>query len=95
LTGFDELIQQIKIAVGIKKGTFPYDRDLGMESYGGSFTDEKAIKTIEALINESLVNLGGVFVTVNKLSKKKGSYYATITVNNGYTTQDTEVMING
>ncbi len=95
VSGIEQAIQQIKLAIGVKKGSFIYDRNLGSEIHKADFSGKSICKEIESLINESLVSLGEVYVTVNSIRENQGKFYADITVNMGYEKKDIEVILNG
>lgn len=65
--GLEEIIQQIMININVPKGSFIYDRNLG--SYCKDLSNTKDLKTLEMLINESLVNMYDVYVRVTKTEK--------------------------
>ena len=94
VSGFDEIIQQIEIAASFVKGSFAYDRSLGLFEAKLDFNSDNIISTLESLINEALVN-SGVYVEVNSLKRNNDEYYAAITVSDGFREKETEVKING
>lgn len=93
--GIDRMIQQVNLAAAVEKGSFAYDRELGSEIRGMDFTRENICKTLEGLINESLVRTGGVFVKVKSIQENDCGLCAVIMVSDGYIEEDTEVIING
>ena len=92
--GFDEIFQQIEIAASFAKGSFAYDRDMGLFIDEPDFDSDNITSTLESLINEALVN-AGVYVTVNSIMQNDGKYYAAITVSDGFRQKETEVKIYG
>ena len=92
--GFDEIFQQIETAASFNKGSFAYDRNMGLFLSAPDFESDSIISTLESLINEALVNTG-VYVTVNSLRQNGNKYYAAITVSDGFRQKETEVKIYG
>lgn len=95
VSGIEQAVQQINLAMGVKKGSFIYDRSFGSEIHKADFSSENISKEIESLINESLVSIENVYATVNNVRKILGRYRVDITVNNSYEEKNIEVVING
>ncbi len=95
VSGIEQAVQQIKLAIGVKKGSFIYDRSFGSEIHKADFSSDSICKEVESLINESLISLGNVYVTVNSIWENSGNFYADITVNMDYEKKDVEVILNG
>ena len=95
VSGIEQAVQQINLAMGVKKGSFIYDRSFGSEIHKADFSSESISKEIESLINESLVSIENVYATVNNVRKILGRYRVDITVNNSYEEKNIEVVING
>lgn len=95
VSGIEQAVQQINLAMGVKKGSFVYDRSFGSEIHKVDFSSESIFKEIESLINESLISVENVYVTVNSVRKILGRYRVDITVNNSYEEKNIEVVING
>lgn len=53
-SGVDAMIRKIQIALSLRKGSFIYDTDMGIDWHEGLPDDETKIKTLEALINEAV-----------------------------------------
>ncbi|MBQ7505142.1 MAG: hypothetical protein IJT79_07490 [Ruminococcus sp.] len=94
VSGFDAVIQQIEILASIPKGSYAYDRELGLYRREPDFESDNIISTIESLINEALIN-EKIYVTVNGLRQQDNKYYADITVSDGIRSKETEVKIYG
>lgn len=60
LIGDDELLQRVKIAGTVRKGSFVYNKELGNESYKIDKSDEKALKTAQLLLSEALAQIPNV-----------------------------------
>lgn len=62
LTGYDELLQRVLIRLGVKKGSFVYDKNLGSRLYtlkaSSGNLNEKAL----ALVREALLDMPEVLV---------------------------------
>lgn len=94
VSGFDAVIQQIAIMASITKGSFAYDRELGLHKGTLDFDSDNIESTIESMINEALIK-EEVYVTVNGIRQQDNKYYADITVSDGIREKETEVKING
>lgn len=94
VSGFDEIIQRIIIAASFRKGSFAYDRSLGLFMSEPDFERDNTVSTVESLINEALINTKA-YVTVNSISQNNDEYYAAITVSDGFREKETEVKIYG
>ncbi len=89
--GFDEIIQQIIINMSVPKGKFIYDRNLG--SYCRDCKDINDLKTIEMLINESLVNMYDVYVKVTKAKMFSNNLRLNLNISYKELSADKEVII--
>ena len=94
VSGFDAVIQQIETLASIPKGSFAYDRELGLFKSEPAFDSDNIISTLESRINEALIN-EEVYVTVDGLRTQDNIYYAAITVSDGIRSKETEVKIYG
>ncbi len=94
VSGFDEIIQLIEIVSSVQKGSFAYDRSLGLFKTTPDFESENIISTLESLINEALV-CSDIYVTVKSLREDNGVYHASISVSDGFREKETEVKIYG
>lgn len=90
IEGIDEVIQRAVISLTVPKGSFVYDKSLGSD-----FIDFKAddIKQAEMIINESLANMGNVYVKVKSISRVDNKINMSITVNYNNISVDKEVVI--
>lgn len=59
LSGAQAIIQRIKIALSLKKGSFIYNKDAGLEIPDLDYTKERNLKILEMLINEIVCKIGG------------------------------------
>lgn len=55
--GTEAVLQRIKIALSLKRGTFPYDKDMGLDYKEMDLTVERNLKTLETLINEAVFSV--------------------------------------
>lgn len=53
ISGFAEIAQRVRLCLQIKKGSFPYDRELGSELYLLSKTHDRLQSRAEMLIKEA------------------------------------------
>lgn len=93
IDGLVELVQQIQIILSLKRGSFIYDKNLGIDFSQINFENENAPKILEAMIKEGLVDETDGDVKVNYINKINSRYFAGITVVNNYESINTEVMI--
>ncbi|MCH5299911.1 MAG: hypothetical protein J1E56_01220 [Ruminococcus sp.] len=91
IDGFDEIIQQVIINISASKGKFIYDRNLG--SYCRDCKDINDLKTIEMLVNESLVNMYDVYVKVTKTQKLSNGLKLFLNISYKELSADKEVII--
>lgn len=94
VSGMDEIIQLISIAASVRKGSFAYDRNLGLFSSVPDFESENILSTLESLVNESLI-CSDVYVNVMSVRQDDGGYYATVVVSDGFREKQAEVKIYG
>ncbi len=93
LNSFDELLQRVKIACTIKKGSFVYDRNFGVEISDIDFNDDMLPKKLEMIYKEATINIGYDNLKVVKVDKDNKT--ATICVVCGEFCETVEVTING
>lgn len=93
ISGIEQAVQQVILAVRIPKNSFIYDRNLGINGEVDYYTDGIE-KKIEALINECLVHTD-VSVKVLFISRNGERIVIGIEVYNGCESCNTEVVING
>lgn len=94
IEGIQLAVQQARLAAKIPKGSFVYDRGMGICTENIDYTDEKALGVLEMSLNECLVD-AGVGVRVNSAETRDGKTYAEITVYGKYENLNTEVIIDG
>lgn len=94
VSGIEEAIQKVNLAIKIRKGKFIYDRNIGTQIDSVIFEDKNASETVEMMLNECLIDTC-VSVKVNYIETRQNKTYAGITVTNGFISQDTEVILNG
>ncbi|MBR1731219.1 MAG: hypothetical protein IJ725_02155 [Ruminococcus sp.] len=94
VSGFDEVIQRIEVAASFPKGSFAYDRNLGLFRSAPDFESDNILSTLESFINEALIDTE-VYVKVSSTREENGEYYALITVTDGIRGKETEVRVNG
>ncbi len=93
VSGFEQAVQQIGFALTIPRGSFVYNREIGLFS-DFDFTESDAPKRIEALVNESLIH-SAFYVGVDYISiNSKGTVIGLI-IDNGYEDFAAEVVIDG
>lgn len=91
--GFEEIVQQIMININVPKETFIYDRSLG--SYCRELNNAKDLKTLEMLVNESLVNMNGVYVKIKEAEKISTGLKLYLNISYKELNADREVIIYG
>ena len=94
ISGFDEIIQRIKILLNVTRGSFAYDRTLGHKPNSINADSANGKSTAESVINEALMDTE-VYVKVNDIFTDNGVTKLNITVSDGYREQTTEVEYNG
>lgn len=62
ISGKDELLQNARLRLELKKGSFIYDRELGSGLHGLSPTEEHRLERAAALAVEALTGMPGVRV---------------------------------
>lgn len=93
--GIQQAAQQVKIAAGIRKNSFIYDRNMGVKVDLDAFKDRNFRKTLETVINEELVKIEGLYASVKDIRIVNEGLIVGIKVTKGLETTDTEVFING
>ena len=68
LFGDDELLQRVKIAGTVRKGSFVYNKELGNEAYKIEKSDEKALKTAQLLLSEALAQIPNVQIKATEIT---------------------------
>lgn len=90
VSGFEQAVQQINLALKIPRGSFVYNREIGFLS-DFDFTESGAEKKIEALLNESLIH-NGFYVSVDYISVNSRGTVIGITIDNGFESFAAEVI---
>lgn len=62
VNGYEELLQRILIRLGVKKGSFIYDKDLGSRLYTLKSTDMNLNEKALSLVREALIDINEVIV---------------------------------
>lgn len=93
--GIDQIIQQINIGTSVVRGSFALDKQLGIMVADIDFENDNALKNLEAVLKEMLINTPEVNIQVNYINISDDDKTAGITVGDGYSTRDIEVKING
>ena len=62
LNGYDEILQRVLIRLGVKKGSFVYDKKLGSRLYTLKATDGNIAQRALSLVREALIDIGEVTV---------------------------------
>lgn len=92
IEGIDRIVQQIKIALSAKKGSFVYDRNMGAGLTEENLLAENGAKTLQTVIYEILINEPDVEVEVKEIEKRQDKIYGKIIVKDKYETRETEVI---
>lgn len=58
--GLEELLQNAGLRISLRRGTFPYGRELGSRLYQWNAGEEHAPERAVALANEALLDMPGV-----------------------------------
>lgn len=58
--GLEELLQYARLRLAMKRGSLPYNRELGSGLYQWSAQEDRALDRALALANEALLGLAGV-----------------------------------
>lgn len=90
IDGIEEIIQRAVISLTVPKGSFIYDKSLGSDYSDFRVND---IKQAEMIINESLVNIGNIYIKVKNISSDGNKIIMSITVNYNNISVDKEVVI--
>lgn len=93
VSGLEQAVQQVNLAIKIPKNSFIYDRNIGAIN-DIDFNDINNEKKIEALINECLLHTE-VYASVEYIARSADSIKIGIIIDNGYEKCTTEVVIDG
>lgn len=93
LSGVEAVIQRICLALSLKKGSFPYNSEMGIDYARQDFLEERAFKSLEMLINEGVYPVWGCRVKL--LSYDEETKKAELLLDFKKDIYRTEVIING
>lgn len=94
IDSMQELSQRIKIACSVKKGSFPYDRDLGSNSVLVDTEDERLKEKLSMIFKEATIDIPYTDLRVISVYERDGEMFAYIEITNGINIITTEVSIN-
>lgn len=94
ISGYEELLQRVLIRLGVKKGSFVYDKDLGSRLYTLKSTDINLGEKALSLVREALTDINEVIVenVYTKLSNDKENLELSIVLSIG--NKEEEVVIS-
>lgn len=69
VSGLEELLQNVRMRLALRRGSFPYGRDLGSGLADWDGGEEHARERAEALANEALLDLPGVRAEAARISE--------------------------
>lgn len=92
ISGFDEIIQRIKIASTIRKGSFVYDKNFGRCDFDTE-EDELVCQKLEMILKEATIGIG--YDDLSVLSYDPDTKKAVVIVSCCSKTDTVEVTING
>lgn len=90
IDGLEEIIQRAVISLTVPKGSFIYHKSLGSNS---SELKLNNIKQAEMIINESLINIGNIYIKVKNITSSGNSIKLSLTINYDGNSVDKEVVI--
>lgn len=94
INGFDEIVQRVKIACTVKKGSFIYDRELGVDR-GKKNMSDMSTQQLEMLFREACINIPYTSLEVVSVDSTDDKTTATIKITCGTQSVTTEVTVNG
>ena len=94
IEGLELAVQQLRFASSVEKGTFVYDRELGLCIPEDIYEKENCLKTIETMLNEILIHIPGVTVFVKSINRDQEKTTVQVVLKNDYNSIETEVTIN-
>lgn len=95
ISGIDKAIQQIQIGATVKKGKFIIDTNLGVNIDNIDIESKDALKNIEAVIKEAIINVPNIAIKANEIIENGNKVAVNLTVNDGSKSKDIEVTIYG
>lgn len=93
ISSMDETVQRVKIACSINKGSFIYDRNIGFDTI--STDDEVDKDKLEMIFCEAVIGIPDTVVQVIDAKKSGNRITATLKIQQGDNTAETEVTVNG
>lgn len=95
IDGIDEIVQRVKIACSVKKGSFLYDRELGSYAHTVDLSQQSALEKLEMIYKEASIDIPYTDLKVLSVNTEDKEKSATIQICCGTKTVTTEVTING
>lgn len=90
--GMEEVLQRVKLCLGIRKGSFIYKKEWGLETIGYS-EGQRALRNAEALLREAVMCIEGVELHLNKMEDTPSGIRFEITLIKDGESIDSEVTI--
>lgn len=94
IDSLEELCQRIKIACCVTKGSFPYDRDLGVDCTVFDKEDQRLKEKLSMIFKEATIDIPYTDLRVTDVYEKEGKLYAVLEIVNGIDIITTEVNVN-
>lgn len=93
LEGMEEALQQVKLCLSISKGSFIYEKELGLEmpAFG---EDERSLKNAEALLREAVMPIEGITLDLLKMENTPEGIRFGFTLSKDGESINSEVTIN-
>lgn len=93
ISGIEDALQKVSLAVKIPKGSFIYNKELGSGLYSINAEDSLAVEKAQILLDEALMNTDIKAVVSAVEAKADGGVKFSIQVNFAGETNKTEVML--
>lgn len=93
--GLEELCQRVRIACSIPRGSFVYNRELGIDLTDLTPDRETLADRLDMRVKEACVNIPDASVRVESVTRSGSEFSAVISVSDGTQTTTTEVTYNG
>lgn len=94
IDGIKEILQRVKIACTIKKGSFPFDRQLGSYAHTLNLDDDLLIQKLEMIYKEATIDIPYSKLEVVSVDKNALTPTALVRVTCLNQSGETEVTIN-
>lgn len=91
--GVDEILQRVKICCSIKKGSFLYDKELGVDYENADISSQRGLKQLEMLLNEAVIDISGVRVEITKAENQSDKIKLRLKISYKGNKYETEVII--